>query len=409
MHAKSGRYSKSVRGLTAGLVGAGTLAAGVTVWRAWRNGAWSVGEGAAYQPWRSWPQTPGPLSLVQAGILAANAHNSQPWLFRIANDAIAIYADFNRHLGSFDPFRREMHLSLGCALENLTHAARAQGLEPLIEMPPGRLSLPPLQRMTEAAAIVRLTPTERAVTELFLAISRRHTHRGPYLSDHDIPEPFLTEMQNLVNETSPMRLFLFTGVDMEPLAKLIVSATEAILADRQMAADNARWFRFGWNAVQQHCDGLTLDANVVPPILNVAAKIFPPSNEKAHRQWLRDTAKVHVGTAPLLGMISVRDLYDRPTALYAGRLWQRLHLWLTVRGLVAQPLNQPVECVDREHQMNAPERTAQALARITGDSDWHPTFIFRAGYADRPARLSPRRSVEAAIVGPHAPIKKPLG
>lgn len=64
----------------------------------------------------------------------------------------------------------------------------------------------------------------------------------------------------------------------------------------------------------------------------------------------------------------------------------------------AQPLNQPVERVDRERELNAPEYTARALALLTGDSDWHPTFIFRAGYADRPAHLSPRRSVDAAIV-----------
>jgi hypothetical protein len=235
------------------------------------------------------------------------------------------------------------------------------------------------------------------MTELFLAIPRRHTHRGAYLADHEIPEHFLTAMYALVPETPRLRLLLFIGPDKEPLAQLIVGATQAIIADRQMAADNARWFRFDWNAVQQHCDGLTLDTNVIPPLLNVAAKIFPPSDEKAHRQWLRDTARVHVGTAPLLGMIAVRELYDRPTALCAGRLWQRLHLWLTAHGLVAQPLNQLVERVDRERQLQAPERMAQALARLTGAPDWHPTFIFRAGYANRPARLSPRRSAAAVM------------
>jgi hypothetical protein len=241
-------------------------------------------------------------------------------------------------------------------------------------------------------------PTDRAVTELFLAIPRRHTHRGAYRAGYEIPEPFLAEMKAFVSGTPSIRLFLFTGSEKESLAKLIVSATEAIIADRQMAADNALWFRFSTDAVQQHRDGLTLDTNVIPSVLNVAAKIFPPSDEKAHRQWLRDTGKIHVGTAPLLGMIAVRDLYDRPTALSAGRFWQRLHLWLTARGLVAQPLNQPVERVDRERQLNVPEHTARALTLLTSDSDWYPTFIFRAGYADRPARLSPRRSVDAAIV-----------
>jgi hypothetical protein len=391
--------SSNIKGLLMGTLGVGALAvSGAVLWRAWRNRAWSAGKGVAYRPWHSWPQTDVPLGLVHAGILAANAHNSQPWRFKITNDTLLIYADFERHLGSFDPFRREMHLSLGCALENVAQAARALGLEAHIEMPPGSLGLPPPTRITEPAAIVRLVPTERAVTELFLAIPRRHTHRGAYRAGYEIPEPFLAEMKVFVSGTPSIRLFLFTGSEKESLAKLIVSATEAIIADRQMAADNALWFRFSTDAIQQHCDGLTLDTNVIPSVLNVAAKIFPPSDDKAHHQWLRDTSKVHVGTAPLLGMIAVRDLYDRPTALCAGRFWQRLHLWLTARGLVAQPLNQPVERVDRERELNVPEHTTQALTLLTSDSDWHPTFIFRAGCADRPARLSPRRSVDAAIV-----------
>jgi Retinal pigment epithelial membrane protein len=134
-----------------GLLMGGLAVSGAVLWRAWRNRAWSVGKGVAYRPWHSWPQTDAPLSLVHAGILATNAHNSQPWRFQITNDTLLIYADFERHLGSFDPFRREMHLSLGCALENVAHAARALGLEAHIEMPPGSLGLPPPTRITEPA------------------------------------------------------------------------------------------------------------------------------------------------------------------------------------------------------------------------------------------------------------------
>ena len=157
-------------------------------------------------------------------------------------------------------------------------------------------------------------------------------------------------------------------------------------------------FDFDWDAVQKHRDGITLDAVGLPALVNAAAKILPrPSDEQADRQWLDATRDIHVATAPLLGMIAVRDLYDRPLALSAGRLWQRLHLWLTARGLVAHPLNQPAERVDRERALNAPANTAESLARLTGESGWQPTFVFRAGYANGAARLSPRRAVEAVV------------
>ncbi|GLS28441.1 Acg family FMN-binding oxidoreductase [Neomesorhizobium albiziae] len=335
------------------------------------------------------------MKLVYSAILASNAHNSQPWRFRLAGDTITISADAERHIGSFDPFRREMHLSIGCALENLHQAAHAQGLEVRMELPPGMMALGALP--ASPAAIVRLGKGKQDETELFRAIPHRHTHRGRYCLDRHVPDELLAEFYAAVPENPSIRLFLFAGSDKEGLANLIVSATKAIVEDRQMSRDNARWFRFAQDAVEQKRDGLTLDANVTAPLQNFAAKIFPPSPESADRHWLQDTEKIQLGTAPLLGMIAVRDLYDRPTALQAGRLWQRLHLLLTARGLAGQPLNQPVERVDRERELDLPHQMAEALAQFTRDAAWLPTFIFRVGYAARPPSVSPRRPVESVV------------
>ena len=105
----------SRRALLKGLAELTVLAAGGVVWRAWSNGVFHVGSGPAYEPWHDWRDDPldGPLALVRAGILAANAHNTQPWRFHVAENQIAVFADHDRHLGAFDPFRREMALSLG--------------------------------------------------------------------------------------------------------------------------------------------------------------------------------------------------------------------------------------------------------------------------------------------------------
>jgi hypothetical protein len=182
------------------------------------------------------------------------------------------------------------------------------------------------------------------------------------------------------------------------LGRLIVSATESIVADPAMAADSARWFRFSRRDIDRHRDGITLDATGLPDLVNVAAKLIPsPSPELADRQWLGATRDVHVATAPMFGIIAVEDPYDLGSTLEAGRLWQRLHLWATARGLAAQPLNQPAECVDRDHQLARPSPMEKALASLTGNPAWRPTFIFRLGYAERAARPSPRRAVEDAV------------
>ena len=68
-----------------------------------------------------------PLALVAAGVIAANPHDTQPWLFAVGDDAIEIFADTSRNLGAMDACVREMHLGLGCAIENMLTAAGANG------------------------------------------------------------------------------------------------------------------------------------------------------------------------------------------------------------------------------------------------------------------------------------------
>lgn len=389
------RTNRGRRRLLRGLGALTLVAGGGLVWRAWDQGVFSVGEGPAYQPWHDWREArpDGPLALAHAGILAANAHNTQPWRFRVEAERIALFADAGRHLGAFDPFRRELGLSLGCALENMVLAAEAQGLEARVELPPGRFALGGPAEPGQPVAILHLAPGERRDSALFQAIPHRHTHRGAYDPAQPVPPALQEEMQTLAGERDDLRLFLFDGGPAKArLGEILVTATEEIVADHQMAMDSARWFRFDRRSFETHRDGVTLDAVGLPPLINAAAKLLPaPGAEEADRQWLRATRDVHVATAPLLGLIAVRDLYDQPVTLDAGRLWQRLHLWATTQGLAAQPLNMPPERVDREAELGLEPRTAAALAEVTGDAGWQPTFVFRLGRTERPARLSPRR------------------
>jgi hypothetical protein len=346
--------------------------------------------GDAFSLWRE-PVGQGGRELIHAAVLAANAHNSQPWRFSQSERVIEVRADLDRHLGSFDPFRREMHQSLGCAIENLVHAALAQGREAQVETFPG--SLPP--KDGGPAARVGFAPVAAQQTELFDAIAKRHTHRGAYDASRALPARMREEMLALVDDPR-LRLILFEGEREADLAELIVQSTREIVADTEMATDNAKWFRFRPGETEERRDGLTLGANVPSPLMATAARLLPPPATLANRSWIGAT-RTQVKTAALLGIIAVPDAHERALAIAAGRLWQRLHLLLTARGIAAQPLNQPVERADRERQLRLNPWANETLSRIIGDAGLQAAFVFRAGYPTREACLSPRRPLEEVI------------
>lgn len=65
--------------------------------------------------------------LIRYATLAASSHNTQPWKFRIRKNQITILPDFSRRCPVVDPDDSHLFKSLGCAAENLVHAAAAQG------------------------------------------------------------------------------------------------------------------------------------------------------------------------------------------------------------------------------------------------------------------------------------------
>jgi hypothetical protein len=139
----------------------------------------------------------------------------------------------------------------------------------------------------------------------------------------------------------------------------------------------------------------------VSPALAFAGAMLPAQTAaESGRYWLAATRDTAVATASAFGAIAVADPWDRRTALLAGMAWQRLHLQATAIGLVAQPLNQIPEMIDRERQLGRPPQVARAADQWLDDSAMRPTFAFRLGRAADAAAASPRRPVSKVIGAP---------
>jgi nitroreductase len=377
--------------------GIGAIAVAGAGYRVWDRGVFAGPQGAAYDPWASWQGSivDGLARPLHAAILAANPHDTQPWLFEIVNDTIVVYADRIRNLGSFDPFRREMHLGLGAAIENLVHAANVFGYTPYVRPVPGKLSNTPPDTPVAVARIL-MDPGAPSRDTLFEAIPLRHTHRGQYL-DRALPPVQLQGLAALVNDADVRLVLLTDRAARDDLASLVVKATERIIADPQMSADSAHWIRTGRSDIEQHRDGVTVDAAGLPPSTVMLAKLLPDQSPASQDQYWLDNTKGTQVHAPVLGMILVRDRLDRAQSLAAGRAWQRFHLAATAAGFVAQPLNQPVECIDRNVQLGRADTWQDDLVKLAAAPGWQPTFVFRAGVAEKPAPPSPRRPLSVVM------------
>ena len=387
------------------LKGAGAitvLVAGGGVWRAYDQGVFSVGEGPAYEPWHTWLSNPpeGPLALVRAAILAASPHNTQPWLFEVTSSRIELYLDTARNVGALDPYLREEHIGIGCALENLMLAAAANGYAATLTLVSGKLSPIAANPGPKLVARVDLTAGKRQESELYHAIPRRHTNRNPYQPGKPIPPSFMNELSSLGNEEAGTRLFLFTAApDRKSFTAMSSAANAELYSDPEVERSSERWIRTKWSDVQKYRDGLTIDAFGLSPIATAVSKIMPLWMFRQIASRAQKTAYSELMlSAPLIGLIGVRDRYDQADCMRAGRLWQRIHLLATARGLAARPSNEAVEMVDHERSRGKEAQQAGLLARILGDVAWQPTFVFYMGYPTRTAPASPRRPIDDVVL-----------
>lgn len=384
------------------LAGASTLTVLVSggVWRADSQGIWSTGTGPAYEPWQTWrtDKLKGPLALVQSAILAANPHNTQPWLFQIQDTQIRLYADRSRRLGAMDPYLREMWIGLGCALENMLLAAKAEGYLAQLTLEPGTLTRLDANSNPQLVATLNLSPDRRFTSALYNAIPDRHTNRAAYDMERPVEPEKLAELAALAENQRDLKLVLLTSdSERQLMSKGTIQATEAIVADSVMIHDSDRWFRSSWQELQQQRSGVHIDASGLPWIMRSLVKMLPSlSAQTKHQSWLNST-KTALASSPVFGLIAVQDLYDKPQALQAGQLWQQVHLWATSQNLAMQPLNQLPEMVDRERQLGKVPQTAQRLEQLIGSPSWKPTFAFRLGYPTSASLASARRSVEEVV------------
>jgi hypothetical protein len=151
-------------------------------------------------------------------ILAPSSHNTQPWLFKIVDNSIELYADRTRALPVVDPEARELTISCGAALYHLIVTIKYFGFEYRLEVLPAILANQDKHDEVDggrdsssgddllARVIVEgMSENRRTFSDeekLFQAITKRRTNRFIF-QNRDIPALLLSKIE------ANLRTFIF--------------------------------------------------------------------------------------------------------------------------------------------------------------------------------------------------------
>ena len=375
---------KDRRMVLAGLA-AGAAGAGGWLWWA-RGGGLPGGEPRGpYAAWEAWrgPQDEPVRNLVRAAILASNPNNSQPWLFRLAPDRIEVLADSNRAAGPLDPYLREIHMGLGCAIENMALAAPANGLTIQARYSQGRLGPNmPSGLVAGAAAILSLSRQPGTPPAVLNEIPRRHTNRGPFEKGRAVPADALAAFERMAEaEDGEVKIVWLQEPERRTrFGVLSVQACRVVLKHPTLVAAWHKWLRPADSAKESR-DGIPIETSL----------------QDAGPAWVEAT-QMQVDTAPMIGVVMLRDPYHLAAVVRAGRVWQRIHVEAVRRGLAAQPLNQVLWRMEYEENLSGSSPFAPTVYELLATPEWRPTHFFRLGYAKSEAPAIPRRSIDAVVL-----------
>jgi len=303
--------------------------------------------------------------LLQYAILAPSSHNSQPWRFSVSDSHIDVFMDTDRWLTVADADRRELRLSIGCALENLLIAAEHFGLK-------HDTAYFPESGAEDLAATVRFdsdgSPSAARPPVLFEMIAARRTSHMQH-DDRSISESVQKRLRECCVEEG-IYLYLTSAVATKRrIDELIVRADLIQFADPAFRRELAYWIG----------EGVFGTSRLMSRLLKLAVARINIGRSQSQR----DSALVM--SSPVFGIFgSSGD--DRATQIKMGQVFERMCLLAASLNLWTQPMSQIVELPELRDE----------VAQIIPERNIVPEHPFRLGYAAPPVP-TPRRPLEQVI------------
>jgi nitroreductase len=296
-------------------------------------------------------QDPGPDLAERAGYLievaarAPSVHNTQPWRFSVAGQAIDLCTDTSRQLLE-DPAGREMIISCGAALFGLRLAIRSLGYRPEVDLfpEPGQRHL--LARV-RAGRPSPVTSEERAMLR---AVPHRHTHRGAF-EPSPLPGDLLARLHDDAAAEGATLVIVDGGHAYQRLTAILAAWRRSrdlyptSPAEIQARAETRRWTR---EADSEARDGVP--AHAFPAAAGTEAGSLPQRDFDLGRGW--GLAPSGGPPAPVTAIL-VTPGEDEENWLHAGQALQRLLLRAADRWVFASLQTEPLQSVSVRAQIRS--------------------------------------------------------
>lgn len=303
--------------------------------------------------------------LLRYAILAPSSHNSQPWEFSVDSESIEVYAAEDRWLEVADYDKRELYISLGCAVENLCIAAEHFDIGYQVEyQADSPVSIVKLQPGNEQSSSSGRPP------ELFDEIRNRYTNHQLF-EDKPLPEYFQEQLADCVIEDEVALNLIDNPNRKGSIAELQGEADRLQMEEPEYRKELGYWV--GTGALGDSWLKARVGQAVVTH-LNIGDR-EAQKNSKLVR------------SAPVVGVLVAED--DPVARIKTGQVFERLALAATSEGIAVHPMSQILERPEMREELSV----------ILDDGNAPPQHLFRIGYVDEEQKHTPRWPLENFLLG----------
>ncbi|MFS4493503.1 Acg family FMN-binding oxidoreductase [Maribacter sp. 2308TA10-17] len=315
--------------------------------------------------------------LIELGIKAPSGHNSQPWKFKITNNSIDIYPDFNNSLSVVDPSNRELFVSLGCAGENIRVAAWSLGYS-------AEWSLNTESNRERSISFKLKKMNFKANDSILKTIKERQSNRNVF-NGKSIEENDLETLRKVPLEKGVNIYFFKKGCgQFNTIKDYISKGNEIQMTDSNFKKELLSWIRFNKRQVEKTNNGLSYKVMGAPAMPTpVGKKVFglflnPIKQNKGDMKKIESSSHF---------ILLTTDSNTIGEWISLGFSLERLLLILTELGIANAFLNPPCEI----------DKLSYELGNHLGIDNEYPTIIMRVGYANK-TPYSSRRKIEDVLL-----------